>query len=111
MIQEWSYIQKLWMSRKKSVSLSVTINPRGPSSKGERIRSMRQYTASEVETIVKDEVTLSLEARIRVTDRRMLQGALEINVLQRCQQANVELVFTAISAFWRNRIECHFAPA
>ena len=75
-----SYIQKLWMSKKKSVSLSVTINPRGPSDEGERIRSMKQYTASEVETIVKDEVTLSLEALIRVGARRMLQAALEFEV-------------------------------
>ena len=37
---------------------------------------MRQYTASEVETIVRDEVTLSLEALIRVGARRMLQAAL-----------------------------------
>ena len=75
-----SYIQKLWMREKKSVSLSITMNPRGPSDEGERIRSMRQYTASEVETIVKDEVTLSLEALIRVGARRMLQAALEFEV-------------------------------
>ncbi len=65
---------------KKSVSLRVTKNPRGPSDEGERVRSMRQYTASEVETIVKDEVTLSLEALIRVGARRMLQAALEFEV-------------------------------
>ena len=41
---------------------------------------MRQYTASEVETIVKDEVTLSLEGLIRVGARRMLQAALEFEV-------------------------------
>ena len=41
---------------------------------------MRQYTGSEVETIVKDEVTLSLEALIRVGARRMLQAALEFEV-------------------------------
>ena len=56
------------------------MNPRGPSDEGERIRSMRQYTASEVETIVKDEVPLSLEALIRVGARRMLQAALEFEV-------------------------------
>ena len=32
-------------------------------------------------------------------------------VLQWCQKANVELVFTATNASWMNRIECHFAPA
>ena len=36
---------------------------------------MRQYTVLEVETIVKDEVTLSLEGLIRVGARRMLQAA------------------------------------
>ena len=41
---------------------------------------MRQYTGSEVETIVKDEATLSLEALIRVGARRMLQAALEFEV-------------------------------
>ena len=41
---------------------------------------MRQYTGSEVETIVKDEVTLSLEALIRVGARRMLQAALDFEV-------------------------------
>ena len=41
---------------------------------------MRQYTASEVETIVKDEVTLSLAGLIRVGARRMLQAALEFEV-------------------------------
>ena len=41
---------------------------------------MRQYTASDVETIVKDEVTLSLEALIRVGARRMLQAALDFEV-------------------------------
>ena len=41
---------------------------------------MKQYTASEVETIVKDEVTLSLEGLIRVGARRMLQAALEFEV-------------------------------
>ena len=41
---------------------------------------MRQYTGSEVETIVKDEATLSLEALIRVGARRMLQAALEYEV-------------------------------
>ena len=41
---------------------------------------MRQYTSSEVETIVKDEVTLSLEGLIRVGARRMLQAALEFEV-------------------------------
>ena len=61
--------------KKNSVSLSVTINPRGRSDEGERIRSMRQSTALEVETIVKDEVTLSLEGLIRVGARWMLQAA------------------------------------
>ena len=32
-------------------------------------------------------------------------------VLQWCQKANVELVFTATNPSWMNRIECHFAPA
>ena len=41
---------------------------------------MKQYTASEVETIVKEEVTLSLEGLIRVGARRMLQAALEFEV-------------------------------
>ena len=41
---------------------------------------MRQYTGSEVETIVKDGVTLSLEALIRVGAKRMLQAALEYEV-------------------------------
>ena len=41
---------------------------------------MRQYTGAEVETIVKDEVTLSLEALIRVGARRMLQAALDFEV-------------------------------
>ena len=31
-------------------------------------------------------------------------------VIQWCQNANVELVFTATNASWMNRIECHFAP-
>ena len=35
---------------------------------------MRQYTGSEVETIVKDEVMLSLEALIRVGARRRRQA-------------------------------------
>ena len=41
---------------------------------------MRQYTPSEVEKIVKDEVTLSLEALLRTGARRMLQAALEFEV-------------------------------
>ena len=41
---------------------------------------MRQDTASEVETIVKDEVMLSLEGLIRVGARRMLEAALEFEV-------------------------------
>ena len=41
---------------------------------------MRQYTASEVETIVEDEATLSLEALLRTGARRMLQAALEFEV-------------------------------
>ena len=41
---------------------------------------MRQYTASEIEAIDKDEVTLSLEGLIRVGARRMLQAALEFEV-------------------------------
>ena len=43
-----------------SVSLSIT-KTQNPSVEGERIRSVTQYTPSEVEKIVKDEVTLSLE--------------------------------------------------
>ena len=41
---------------------------------------MTQYTPSEVEKIVKDEVTLSLEALLRAGTRRMLQAALEFEV-------------------------------
>ena len=53
------------MRQKKAYPI-VSQQTRDPSDEGERIRSMRQYIASEVETIVKDEVTLSLEALIRV---------------------------------------------
>ena len=41
---------------------------------------MTQYTPSEVEKIVKDEVTLSLEELLRAGARRMLQAALEFEV-------------------------------
>ena len=41
---------------------------------------MTQYTPSEVEKIVKDEVTLSLEELLRTGARRMLQAALEFEV-------------------------------
>ena len=41
---------------------------------------MTQYTASEVEKIVKDEVTLSLEELLRAGARKMLQAALEFEV-------------------------------
>ena len=62
-----------------SVSLSIT-KTQNPSVEGERIRSMTQYTPSEVEKIVKDEVTLSLEALLRAGARRMLQAVLEFEV-------------------------------
>ena len=57
-----------------SVSLSIT-KTQNPSVEGERIRSMTQYTPSEVEKIVKDELTLSLEALLRAGARRMLAGS------------------------------------
>ncbi|MDE3259277.1 MAG: hypothetical protein OYM47_15730 [Gemmatimonadota bacterium] len=41
---------------------------------------MRQYTTSEVETIVKGEAKLNLKALIRVGTRQMLQAALEFEV-------------------------------
>ena len=62
-----------------SVSLSIN-KTQNPSAEGERIRSMTQYTPSEVEKIVKDEVTLSLEELLRAGARRMLQAALEFEV-------------------------------
>ena len=55
---------------------------------------MTQYTPSEVEKIVKDEVTLSLEELLRAGARRMLQAALEFEVETylpvRCTQTGIE---------------------
>ena len=41
---------------------------------------MKQYTPSEVETLIKEEVDVSLEALLRAGARKMLQAALEIEV-------------------------------
>lgn len=54
------------MSFEKERILKCHHLPAWPRRRERKGRSMTQYTASEVETIFKDEVTLSLEALIRV---------------------------------------------
>ena len=43
---------------------------------------MEEYTLPEVESIVKDELTTSLEVLLRQGARKMLQAALEMEVSQ-----------------------------
>ena len=73
------YIRKLWTGIKNERILEYRITT-NPSAEGERIRSVKQYTPSEVEKIVKDEVTTSLENLLRTGARMMLQAALEFEV-------------------------------
>ena len=56
----------------------------------ERIRSVRQYTPSEVEKLIKEEVELSLESLLRSGARRMLQAALEWEVEEYIQRFHQE---------------------
>ena len=56
---------------------------------------MRQYIASEVETIVKNEVPLSLEALIGVVAKRMLQALFEFEVeayVENCKTKKMNVV-------------------
>ncbi len=73
------YIRKLWTGIKNERILEYRITT-NPSAEGERIRSMKQYTTSQVEKIVRNEVTLSLEDLLRAGARKMLQAALEFEV-------------------------------
>ena len=61
-----------------------------PQVKVERIRTVKGYTPSQVEKLIKEEVELSLEGLLRAGARRMLQAALEFEVEEYIQSLQQE---------------------
>jgi hypothetical protein len=68
--------------RKESVSLLCPINLQLPLDGGRKDTLVREYTAVEVEDIVRTEVTFDLEKLLREGARRMLEVALEVEVAE-----------------------------